>query len=76
MDSRPAFLKLQIVKPVRNLRSNVAPRLVKPSTTNTFHYSAANVFNPLPVQIRNCLGYKKFCAMGKDYFRERALFSF
>ena len=58
-DNWPVYLKLQIVQPVRNLRSTIAPRLVTPLTTSTFQHSASKIFNSLPAEIRNCLDYKQ-----------------
>ena len=74
-DNWPVYLKLQLVQPVRNLRSTIAPRLVTPLTTNTFQYSASKIFNSLPAEIRDCLNYKQYCALCKNFLQERAVSS-
>ena len=53
-DNWPSYLQLEISKPVRNLRSNTALKLVTPFTPGTFQYSAATLFNSLPPDTRNC----------------------
>ena len=53
-DNWPSYLNLQVVKPIRHLRSNVARRIHVPFVTGTFQHSAAMIFSELPANIRNC----------------------
>ena len=71
----PSYLKLQTVKPARNLRSSVATRLMIPLTANTFQHSAAKLFNSLPADLRNCTNFNQFSAKCKHLLKERALSS-
>ena len=48
------ILKLELRKPVRNLRSSNKLNLVVPTCSGTFQDRAANLFNSLPKEIRNC----------------------
>ena len=47
-DNWPSYLNLQVVKPIRHLRSSVAPRLYVPLVQGTFQHSVAMIFNELP----------------------------
>ena len=44
-DNWPSYLNLEVVKPIRHLRSSVAPRLYVPLVQGTFQHSAAIIFN-------------------------------
>ena len=47
----PSYLNLQVIKPIRHLRSDVAPRLYVPFVQGTFQHSAAMIVNELPANI-------------------------
>ena len=51
----PSYLNLQVVKPIRHLHSNVAPRLSVTLVQSTFQHSAAIIFNELAANIRKLL---------------------
>ena len=44
-DNWPSYLNLEVVKPIRHLRSSVAPRLYVPLVQGTFQHSAAMIFS-------------------------------
>ena len=69
----PEYLNLEINKPNRNLRFNIAPRLSVPLIQGTFQTSSATLFNSLPVNIRICDNYSQFCRCCKEYLREQCL---
>ena len=72
-DNWPSYLNLEVVKPIRHLRSSVAPRLYVPLVQGTFQYSAAIIFNELPANIRNCKDFKEYCRLCKAFLKARAL---
>ena len=59
----PSYLNLQVVKPIRHLRSNVAPRLSVTLVQSTFQHSAAIIFNELAANIRNYKDFKEYCRL-------------
>ena len=72
-DNWPSYLNLEVVKPIRHLRSSVAPRLYVPLVQGTFQHSAAIIFNELPANIRNCKDFKEYCRLCKAFLKARAL---
>ena len=72
-DNWPSYLNLEVVKPIRHLRSSVAPRLYVPLVQGTFQHSAAIIFNQLPANIRNCKDFKEYCRLCKAFLKARAL---
>ena len=74
-DNWPSYLNLQVIKPIRHLRSNVAPRLYVPFVLGTFQHSAAMIFNELPANIRNCKDFKEYCRLCKAFLKAQALSS-
>ena len=72
-DNWPSYLNLEVVKPIRHLRSSVAQRLYVPLVQGTFQHSAAIIFNELPVNIRNCKDFKEYCRLCKVFLKARAL---
>jgi len=71
-DNWPSYLQLEISKPVRNLRSNIALKLVTPLSPGTFQRSAATLFNSLPPDTRNCTAFIQFCKSCKTILKSRA----
>ena len=71
----PCYLNLQVVKPIRHLRSNVAPRLYVPLVQGAFQHSAAIIFNELAANIRNCKDFKEYCRLCKAFSKAHALSS-
>ena len=72
----PTYLNVQVVKPIRHLRSNVAPRLYVPLVQGTFQHSAAIIFNEkLAANIRNCKDFKEYCRLCKAFSKAHALSS-
>ena len=71
----PSYLNLEVMKPARNLHSNVVPRLVVPLISVTFQDSASAIFISLPVNIRSCAGFKEYYKLCKDYLKSRWLMS-
>ena len=57
----PEYLKIEINKPTRNLRSNIAARPFVPLIQGTFLASSGTLSNSLPVNIRICNNYNQFC---------------
>ncbi|XP_015759559.1 PREDICTED: uncharacterized protein LOC107338822 [Acropora digitifera] len=72
-DNWPSYLNLEVVKPIRHLRSSVAPRLYVPLVQGTFQHSTAIIFNELPANIRNCKDFKEYCRLCKAFLKARAL---
>ena len=69
----PSYLNLQVIKPIRLLRSIVVPRLYVPFEQGTFQHSKAMVCNELPANIRNCKDFKECCGLCKAFLKARAL---
>ena len=72
-DNWSSYLNLEVVKPIRHLRSSVAPRLYVPLVQGTFQHSAAITFNELPANRRNCKDFKEYCRLCKAFLKVRAL---
>ena len=71
-DNWPSYLNLQVVKPIRHIRSNVAPRLYVPFVQGIFQHSAAMIYIELPANIRNCKDLENTAGSAKR-FQRRAL---
>ena len=68
-DNWPSYLNLQVVKPIRHLCCNIAPRLYVPLVQGTFQHSVAIIFNELPANMRNCKDFKKYCRLCKAFLK-------
>ena len=67
-DTFPEYLRLNVHKVSDySLRSSTAPVLSIPRVSGTFQHSAANIFNKLPVAIRNITEYNSFCRSVKRH---------
>ena len=62
----PNYLRLETYENNRNLRSSKGIQLQKSMIANTFQDEAANLFNNLPLSLRNCMDPILFF-----YFRRR-----
>ena len=72
-DNWLSYLNLEVVKPIRHLRSSVAPKLYVPLVQGTFQHSAAIIFNERLANIRNCKDFKEYCRLCKAFLKARAL---
>ena len=58
---------------MRDLRNNDSNMIEKLKKNQTFHDKAENVFNKLPLSIREESNYKTFCSMIKKFFNDKGL---
>ena len=56
----PDYIRLEKYTPTRTLRSSNETKLTVPLIKGTFQDSAAEIFNSLPVTIRNCTDFTTF----------------
>ena len=67
----PSYLKINEVFYTRLLHSNAAKRLVTPPENGSFQDSAAQLFNSLPVHVRNSTDFHYFCRKTHSFRRNR-----
>ena len=76
----PNYLRLETYENNRNLRSSKGIQLQRSMIANTFQDEAANLFNNLPLSLRNCvdpiLFFKETKILLQDKARSRIFFSF
>ena len=58
---------------MRDFRNNDSNMIEKLKKNQTFHDKAENVFNKLPLSIREESNYKIFCNMIKKFFNDKGL---
>ena len=68
---RPSYLKVEIVKHMRTLRSSSGISLVIPIESGTFQDEAAKLFNKLPLSVRNCSNINTFSKARFNYLMDR-----
>ena len=67
--NEPSYLKLELRKPVCDLRSsNLVLNLEVPTSSGTFQECTANFLNSLPKEIRNCTNSSTFIRKCKGHF--------
>ena len=68
----PDYIRLEKYTPTRTLRSSNETKLTVPLIKETFQDSAAEVFNSLPVTIRNCTDFTTFKRKARAHLRNIA----
>jgi hypothetical protein len=71
-DQWPSYLKLELYTPGRTLRSSSETKLTVPLENDTFQAGAVNIFNILPLEIRNCRVFNDFKRTAKAHYFEVA----
>ena len=66
-----SYLKVDIVKHMRTLRSSSGISLVTPIESGTFQDEAAKLFNKLPLSVRNCSNINTFSKATFNYLMDR-----
>ena len=72
-DAWPSYLKTNEVVYTRLLHSNSAKRLVTPPENGSFQDSATQLFNSLPVHIRNSTNFHYFCCTPHSFLRNHII---
>ena len=72
-ESWPNYLSLNRKKFIRDLRNSNSNMIERSKKNQTFHDNAENVFNKLPLSIREKSNYKIFCSMTKKLFLDKGL---
>ena len=65
--SWPLYVRLEVAKPLRDLRSSDSTNLTVPRVKGTFQDSASKYFNKLPNNIKNCETLVSFSKQSKNY---------
>ena len=72
-DQWPSYLKLELYTyPGRTLRSSSETKFTVPLENDTFQAGAVNIFNILPLEIRNCRVFNDFKRTAKAHYFEVA----
>ena len=68
----PAYLPLKIKSGEKPLRSSVATQVEVPLESGTFQATASQLFNVLPIELRNYTNFKQFSRQCKELLMNSA----